>query len=86
MSAEDAARRVRALADLHDHVGYLNGDEVAVLAQIARRVREGRLVYGPLSLAADDRDFDRETAEELLDALMYRACRWLLRGPAHSGQ
>jgi hypothetical protein len=70
---EDAAR-----ATLHSVACALGRDEVRVLMRIAERLRAGRLVYGPLTLACDARSFrGKEAREELEDALVYLACAWL---------
>jgi hypothetical protein len=49
-------------------------DELRVLLEVARRLKMGRRVYGKLDLATDRRDFQREAAEELIDAAVYSAC------------
>ena len=73
ITPEDAAR-----AMLHGVAAGLGRDEVRVLMRIAERLRAGRLVYGPLTLACDTRSFrGNEAREELEDALVYLACAWL---------
>ena len=54
-------------------VDLLGPDERRVLAWIARRLLAGQASYGRLDLANDRRDFERERAEELADALVYSA-------------
>ena len=73
ITPEEAAR-----ATLHGLAYNLGRDEVRVLMRIAERLRAGRLVYGPLTLACDARSFrGKEAREELEDALVYLACAWL---------
>src|SRR5580692_762984 len=73
ITPEEAAR-----ATLHGLAYNLGRDEVRVLMRIAERLRAGRLVYGPLTLACDVRSFrGKEAREELEDALVYLACAWL---------
>jgi hypothetical protein len=73
ITPEDAAR-----AMLHGVACNLGRDEVRVLTRVAERLRAGRLVYGPLTLACDVRSFrGKEAREELEDALVYLACAWL---------
>ncbi len=55
----------------------LGPEEALVLLRIARRLEAGQRTYGPLSLAADRRDFAREGREEIEDFLVYAACGWL---------
>ncbi|MFI5296757.1 MAG: hypothetical protein ACHREM_01555 [Polyangiales bacterium] len=59
-----------ALARLADQLG---DDECRVLVYLAERLSEGARVYGRMDLANDRRDFARERAEELADALVYTA-------------
>lgn len=54
-------------------------DELLVLATIAERMHQGRLEYGPLNIAADDRDWEREAANEASDLLVYRTVTKLAR-------
>jgi hypothetical protein len=48
-------------------------EERHVLLVLARRLLAGQHAYGRLDLAHDARDFRRERAEELADALCYGA-------------
>lgn len=57
----------------------LGAEECAVLVFLARRLLVGQRQYGRLDLATDGRDFVRERAEELADALVYTACDELRR-------
>jgi hypothetical protein len=59
-----------ALARLADLLG---DDECRVLVYLAERLAEGARHYGRMDLANDRRDFARERAEELADALVYTA-------------
>jgi len=51
----------------------LGAEELAVLRWIAVRLLAGQQTYGRLDLAHDFRDFRRERAEELADAVVYTA-------------
>ena len=51
----------------------LGDEELAVLVALSRRLLAGQRAYGRLDLAHDARDFRRERAEELEDALIYTA-------------
>jgi hypothetical protein len=46
-------------------------DELRVLVALAERLKAGRVAYGPLVVATDRRDWDREMRDELLDAIVY---------------
>jgi len=49
-------------------------DELAAFAVIARKVMgPGRVAYGPTDLTVDRRDFRREAADEIVDAVWYWA-------------
>jgi hypothetical protein len=55
--------------------------ERILLALIAERVAgPGRRGYGAPRLATDGRDFRREAAEEVADALFYAACGLVMAG------
>ena len=69
MTLEDLRR------DIAGECAKLGGDELEVLRHIARRLVVGGRQYGALSLDTDDRDWNREAEEELVDAMVYRACR-----------
>ncbi|MCC6523369.1 MAG: hypothetical protein IT373_11955 [Polyangiaceae bacterium] len=60
-------------AELSQLAGELGPDEVRVLVFVARRLAEGQRCYGRLDVERDARDFERERAEELADALVYGA-------------
>ncbi len=60
-------------ADLLATIAALGPDERRVLAVLARRLLAGQRAYGRLDAAADGRDWRRERAEELADALVYGA-------------
>jgi hypothetical protein len=62
-----------ARAALDTTLADLGDDELAVLGALARRLLEGSRRYGALDLAGDRRDWRRERAEELADALVYGA-------------
>lgn len=46
-------------------------DELRVLREICTRVNGARESYGPLELSTDRRDWRRERANELFDAMFY---------------
>jgi len=58
---------------LLDVVSQLGTDEKRVLLALARRLLAGQREYGKLDVAHDGRDWKRERAEELADALVYGA-------------
>lgn len=62
----------------------LNEDEqlvaLHVLDRVIARLEKGRVDYGPLNLASDQRDFAKEGDEEMLDGAIYGACRVLAPG------
>lgn len=51
----------------------MSPDERALLDLIGERIEQGRATYGPLYLDSDDRDFETEALEEILDAVVYLA-------------
>jgi hypothetical protein len=59
--------------ELLDAIADLGEDERRVMLFLARRLLLGQRAYGRLDLAHDGRDFRRERAEELADALCYGA-------------
>jgi hypothetical protein len=59
--------------DLAAVFAQLGADERRVLLVMARRLLVGQTVYGRLDLANDRRDWRKERAEELADALVYGA-------------
>lgn len=61
------------VADLLDVVAELGVHERRVLLALARRLLAGQSAYGRLDLARDGRDWRKERAEELADALVYGA-------------
>jgi hypothetical protein len=60
-------------AELLDVVSELGPDERRVLLVLARRLLAGQQAYGRLDVASDRRDWRKERAEELADALVYGA-------------
>lgn len=54
-------------------------DELDVMGVGWDRMNRSRVVYGPLDLETDERDFDAEAAEEAADRLAYRAMAKLSR-------
>src|SRR5258708_6797987 len=73
--ADEAAPMNIAIAEeLQRHVsGLLGPGERHVLLVIARRLLAGQQAYGLLAIAGDRRDWRKERAEELADALVYGA-------------
>lgn len=54
-------------------IGDLGDQELAVFLALGRRLLAGQRAYGPLALQTDRRDWKKERAEELADALIYQA-------------
>jgi hypothetical protein len=54
-------------------MGELGPDEHRVILVLARRLLAGQRAYGRLDVATDGRDWRRERADELADALVYWA-------------
>ncbi len=54
------------------YVDMMNDAELGVVLYIARRIHEGRSVYGPLN-PNDGRDWAEEAKQEMADWLVYRA-------------
>jgi hypothetical protein len=87
--AGELLREAVALAlRLLDHLGELdpgaenhggNGQADALVQLVADRLEVGRLRYGPLRVADDPRDWNRETLEELADACVYLAAEVMRR-------
>jgi hypothetical protein len=60
-------------AELLEALAELGPDERMVLLALARRLLAGQAAYGRLDVARDARDWRKERAEELADALVYGA-------------
>jgi aryl-alcohol dehydrogenase-like predicted oxidoreductase len=60
-------------AQLSATIAELGTDERRVLLALARRLLAGQRTYGRLDVARDGRDWRRERADELADALVYGA-------------
>jgi hypothetical protein len=58
---------------LLDVLSQLGADERRVLLILARRLLAGQHAYGRLDVAHDGRDWRKERADELADALIYGA-------------
>ncbi len=69
----DADAREPLEAALDETCEQLGDEELHVLVVLARRLLAGQRAYGRLDLANDRRDFRRERAEELADAMVYDA-------------
>ena len=68
--------RTAKLSLLADMALAMNEDELDVLLEVAQGcISVGRKNYGPLKLSGDERDFVRETAEEIRDGLFYMGCK-----------
>ena len=78
------AHREARLQELQCLLDELEPDELAVLLQVAQGIHAGRSVYGPLRVSQDERDFVRETLEEVRDGLVYVGAR-LVQLAAESG-
>lgn len=72
----DRDRREALARNLAARLLACNLDEMRVVDLLLARLELGRDRYGYLDLARS-RDWDREEAEELLDARIYRACALL---------
>jgi hypothetical protein len=81
-SIPDTVRQYSASSsrvELDNILDGLGGDEIAVLARIAKRLEMGQKQYGRLDLKVDPRKFrSKEAREELEDHLVYLACAWLV--------
>jgi hypothetical protein len=66
ITPEDAARTM-----LNGVAGDLGRAELRLLTRIARRLRVGRLAYGPCLLRS------KEARQEIEDALLQLACGWV---------
>lgn len=74
---DDPIRREALQRTIGARLLLCNVDELRVLDQVLVRLEIGRHRYGHLDLAKS-RDWDKEEAEELLDARIYRACQVLV--------
>lgn len=52
-------------------MAHMNDDEQEVVRLVAQGIINGRANYGELKTASDNRDFVRETLEEVRDSLVY---------------
>jgi hypothetical protein len=64
-------------------VGELEDDELRVVVSVARGLRKGRAVYGPLRIAADARNYGHEAYEEARDLAVYLTAQLLRLQDAH---
>jgi hypothetical protein len=71
--------RRAARAELEAIAESLGPQEIRVLCFLAARLLGGQVAYGQLDVANDRRDYARERAEELGDALVYTAMAELRR-------
>lgn len=67
MADKSVLLRIRIEGMLSD----MSLDELRVLHEICTRVHGARDTYGPLVLDSDHRDWRRERANELFDAMFY---------------
>ncbi len=63
------------------YVDVMNDAEAEVVLYIARRIHEGRSVYGPLN-PNDGRNWPEEAKQEMADWLVYRAIQEVAEKPA----
>ena len=83
MKLEEHARLRRAV---DAQLATASLDELRVVAFIVQRlIGQGRVAYGALDLATDERDFVRERNEEIADALVYVACAALKSSAGKTG-
>jgi hypothetical protein len=61
------------MTELEAILAELGPDEHRVILVLARRLLAGQHAYGRLDVATDGRDWRRERADELADALVYWA-------------
>jgi hypothetical protein len=61
------------MTELDAILAELGTDEHRVMLVLARRLLAGQKAYGRLDVATDGRDWRRERADELADALVYLA-------------
>ena len=66
------------LYNLFEYTARMNDAELGVVLYIARRIHEGRSVYGPLN-PNDGRDWPEEAKQEMADWLVYRAIQEVAR-------
>lgn len=78
---EERTRRDALVRNIATRLMLCSLDEARVMDELLVRLEIGRDRYGYLDLATA-RDWEREEAEELLDAAIYRACRKLLKRDA----
>jgi hypothetical protein len=71
MLCEDCGVRSDALGELGDALRGLGVDELRILRFVAKRLHAGAKQYGLWSLKDDKRNWRREIAEEMADALVY---------------
>jgi hypothetical protein len=71
-------------SDLLAVLSDLGPDERRVLLVLAQRLRAGQKAYGRLDVVNDRRDWRRERAEELADALVYGAIAEVARAKRKS--
>lgn len=64
---------------LKESAEQLGPQEIQLLCFLADRLLEGQARYGQLDVTRDHRDFEKERAEELADALVYTAMAELRR-------
>jgi hypothetical protein len=76
ISTPDALRQDALASSIAIRLPLCSLDELRVIDVILERVlKVGRDSYAPLDLARDERDWGREAADELADALFYLAAR-----------
>ena len=78
MSNSNPEQRDAIERDINHLLVACSADELRVLDLLLARLELGRRRYGHLDLARV-REWDREEAEELLDARIYQACAILTR-------
>jgi len=65
-------RRKAYLANIRTYCNLLPESELLVISQVCQRITQGFLEYGELDLK-EERDWQKELREELVDALVYDA-------------
>jgi hypothetical protein len=68
-----AVERQRDAHALGARIARFGGDEAKIAGHVIGRLELGLRAYGPFDVARDQRNFPKETTEELIDGLIYLA-------------
>ena len=72
-AADQPSEREVLIELVRQHENECSDDELRVICAVYKRIELGRSLYGRLDVARDPRNWSRELAEELLDAVVYAA-------------